>query len=176
MSEFLSELLVAVITAAVPVLSAYAIALIRKARDKAVAQTDSIKQQSYITEIADAISVAVATTSQTYVDALKKTGSFTKEAQIEAVQKALTTCIASISPAATAFIERAYGDMKEYLMTRIEAEVRKQKTEQPVSVLLESTSTETTTIAASTAAATAASIAQKAIQQMNSEPSVAEKV
>ena len=96
MNEFLSELLMTVITAAVPVLSAYAITLIRKARDKAAAQTDSIKQQDYISEIADAISVAVATTSQTYVDALKKTGSFTKEAQAEAAQKALTTCIASI--------------------------------------------------------------------------------
>ncbi|MCI9410356.1 MAG: hypothetical protein HFJ89_11195 [Oscillospiraceae bacterium] len=45
MSEFLSELLVAVITAAVPVLSAYAITLIRKVRDKVAAQIDSIKQQ-----------------------------------------------------------------------------------------------------------------------------------
>ncbi len=176
MNEFLSELLMTVITAAVPVLSAYAITLIRKARDKAAAQTDSIKQQDYISEIADAISVAVATTSQTYVDALKKTGSFTKEAQAEAAQKALTTCIASISPAATAFIERAYGDMKEYLTTRIEAEVRKQKNELPVPMLLESTSTEATTIAASTATATAATIAQTAIQQITSEPSVAEKV
>ena len=66
--------------------------------------------------------------------------------------------------------------MKEYLTTRIEAEVRKQKNELPVPVLLESTSTEATTIAASTAAATAATIAQTAIKQITSEPSVAEKV
>ena len=34
-----------------------------------------------------------------------------------------------MSPAAQDFIERAYGDIKEYLTTRIEAEVRKQKGE-----------------------------------------------
>ena len=176
MQELLSNLLIAVITAAVPVITAYGISLIKKTAENAAANTSNVKEQGYIREIADAISDAVAATSQTYVDALKKTGSFTKEAQAEAAQKALTTCIASISPAATAFIERAYGDMKEYLTTRIEAEVRKQKNELPVPVLLESTSTEATTIAASTAAATAATIAQTAIQQITSEPSVAEKV
>lgn len=120
--------------------------------------------------------MAVATTSQTYVDALKKAGSFTKAAQAEAAQKALTTCIASISPAATAFIEQVYGDMKEYLMSRIEAEVRKQKTviiSTPDA--LESVAPDAATIAASTAAATAATIAQTAIQQINAEPSVPEK-
>ena len=57
--------------------------------------------------------------------------------------------------------------LSELLMTVITA---------AVPVLLESTSTEATTIAASTAAATAATIAQTAIQQITSEPSVAEKV
>lgn len=128
MSKMLSELLLAVVTAAIPVLSAYLIKLINELKDKAAAQTDSIKLQDYFAEIASAITVAVSTTSQTYVDALKKSGEFTKEAQMEAAQKALTICVASLSPAATKFIESVYGDVKEYLMARIEAEVRNQKT------------------------------------------------
>ena len=162
MSEFLTNLLTAVITAAIPVVSAFLITLINRAKDKATAQTDDIKQQGYIKEIADAISAAVAATSQTYVDALKKNGAFTVEAQKEAANKALTACLASISPAAQAFIEAAYGDIKEYLTTKIEA-------------VLESATADTTAIAASTAAATAATIAQTAIQQINAEPTVPEQ-
>lgn len=179
MSEFLTNLLTAVITAAIPVISAFLITLINRAKDKATAQTDDIKQQGYIKEIADAISAAVAATSQTYVDALKKNGAFTVEAQKEAASKALTACLASISPAAQAFIEAAYGDIKDYLTTKIEAEVRKQKNEAPIEIglpaVLESAAADTTAIAASTAAATAATIAQTAIQQINAEPTVPEQ-
>lgn len=166
MKELLVDLLLAVVTAAVPVITAYAVSFINKAKENAVADTDDIKAQGYIKEIAQAISDAVAATSQTYVDALKQAGTFTVEAQAEAAKKALTACLASISPAATAFIEAAYGDIKEYLATKIEAEVRKQKNEAPATVALpvmEST-TDTTTVAAATAAATAATLAQTAIQ------------
>lgn len=169
----------AVITAAIPVVSAFLITLINRAKDKATAQTDDIKQQGYIKEIADAISAAVAATSQTYVDALKKNGAFTVEAQKEAANKALTACLASISPAAQAFIEAVYGDIKDYLTTKIEAEVRKQKNEAPIEIglpaVLESANADTTAIAASTAAATAATIAQTAIQQISAEPTAPEQ-
>lgn len=172
MQEFLSSLLTAVITAAIPVLAAYGISLLKKAAENAAADTDDIKVQGYIKEIANAISDAVAATSQTYVDALKQSGTFTVEVQKEAAQKALAACIASISPAAQAFIEAAYGDLKEYLSTKIEAEVRKQKITVPTAIeataVLESTP-DTTAIAASTAAATAATIAQTAINQLNAE-------
>lgn len=174
MQEFLSNLFIAVITAAVPVLTAFIVTLIRKAAENAVADTEDVKAQGYITEIANAVSDAVSMTSQTYVDALKAAGNFTKEAQAEAAKKALTACIASISPAAQSFIEAAYGDIKEYLTTKIEAEVRKQKITvgTPVEAVLESTA-DTTAVAASTAAATAATIAQTAIQQLNAESTVA---
>lgn len=174
MQEFLSNLLTAVITAAVPVVAAYIIALVKKAGDNATAETEDIKAQGYIREIVNAVADAVAATSQTYVDALKNAGEFTAEAQKEALQKALTACIASISPAAQAFIEAVYGDLKEYLTNKIEAEVRKQKLETPVATgvaVLES-GTDTTAIAASTAAATAATIAQTAVNQLKSEPTV----
>lgn len=127
MNEFLANLMGSVITAVVPVLSACAVVAIKMLRDKALAQTNSTKQQDYITEIAEAVSVAVTATSQTYVDALKKHGEFTAEAQEVALKKALSACIASISPAAQSFITSVYGDLTEYLITRIEAEVRNQK-------------------------------------------------
>lgn len=172
MQEFLSNLLIAVITAAVPVVSAYVISIIKKAAQNTAADTEDIKVQGYIREIASAISDAVAATSQTYVDALKQAGEFTKEAQAEAAKKALTACIASISPAAQEFIKAAYGDITEYLTNKIEAEVRKQKISlgTPVTAVMEST-TDATAVAASTAAATAASYLQTAINQLDAEAS-----
>ena len=172
MQEFLMNLFTAVVTAAVPVIAGYVIVLIRKAGDNAAAETEDIKVQGYIKEIANAIADAVAATSQTYVDALKNAGEFTVEAQKEALQKSLAACIASISPAAQAFIEAAYGDITEYLTTKIEAEVRKQKLDAPLTIALPAVESETDTaaIAASTAAATAATVAQTTIQKINAEP------
>ena len=171
MKEMLLDLLLAVTAAAVPVLTAYAVGYIKQAGKHAQANTDNIKAQGYIKEITDAIADAVAATSQTYVDALKQAGKFTPEAQAEAAKKALNACLASISPAAMEFIEGIYGDVKDYLTNKIEAEVRKQKNEAPATLALpvmESTA-DTTAIAASTAAATAATVAQVAIGQLGAE-------
>lgn len=168
MNDFLTQLLLAVVSAVIPTLAGYAIVYIRELRDKAVAQTDSIKQQGYITEIADAVSVAVSVTSQTYVDSLKASGSFDKDAQIEAAQMALTAAVKALSPAAKEFIETMYGDLTEYLTNRIEAEVRNQKTTTVTALpaaVVETTATDTTAVAASTAAATAAAVVQTAIAQ-----------
>ncbi|MCD7805666.1 MAG: hypothetical protein LUH03_11105 [Oscillospiraceae bacterium] len=127
MQEFLTTLLTAVITAAIPIITAFAVKLIKNAADSAEANADSVTVQTYIAEISSAITAAVSATSQTYVDALKSAGSFTKEAQTEALQKSLTACIAALSPAVQSFIEDVYGDITEYLTTKIEAEVRAQK-------------------------------------------------
>lgn len=127
MQEFLKELFFAVITAAVPVLTAYIVVLIRKVGENAAANTESIQAKTYITEATEAIAAAVAATNQTYVDALKNAGKFDAEAQEEFAKKALTACLQSISPAAQRFIESAYDGIREYLTTRIEAKMRKQK-------------------------------------------------
>ena len=129
MKEFLQDIFLAVITAAVPVLTAYIIVLIRKVGDNAAANAESTAFKTYITEVTEAIAAAVAATNQTYVDSLKNAGKFDADAQKEAAQKALEACLASISPAVRGFIEDTYGDIREYLTTRIEAEVRKQKNE-----------------------------------------------
>lgn len=171
MNEAVFNLLMAVVTAAVTALSAYVAAFVKKKGEQAAAQTDSIKRQDAIEEIADAISTAVSATSQTYVDALKAAGSFDAEAQKQALMMSLNTCIKALSPAAKTFIETAYGDLTEYLTGRIEAEVRAQKA-LPVAataVLEIASSTDTTTVAASTAAATAAAVVQNAVQKISSE-------
>lgn len=135
MKELINELLIAVITVCVPIISAYAVKWVKKSSENIAADTDDIRTKGYIEEIAEAISAAVSYTSQTYVDALKAAGIFTAEAQKEAFGKSLDTALSILSPAATAFVDEVYGDIKEYLSPLIEAEVRKQKALAPLGAI-----------------------------------------
>ncbi len=132
--EFLKALLLTIVTAAVPVLTAYAVGFIRKAGENAKANTENETVKGYIQEITDAVADAVEATNQTFVDALKQKGEFTKKAWTEAAQKALDACLASLRPATLEFMQRTYKDVNSYLMTRIEAEVRRQKNAAPLTL------------------------------------------
>ena len=50
MQEFLKDILFAVITAALPVLTAYLVVLIRKVGENAAANTENVKAKTYIME------------------------------------------------------------------------------------------------------------------------------
>lgn len=132
--EFLKALFMAVVTAAVPVLTTYAVGFIRKAGENAKTNTENETVKGYIQDITDAVSDAVEATNQTFVDALKNKGEFTEKAWAEAAQKALDACLASIRPATLEFMKRTYEDVNAYLTTRIEAEVRRQKKAEPLAL------------------------------------------
>lgn len=166
MNEAVFNLLMAVVTAAVTALSAFVAAFVKKKGEQAATETNSTLLKDVIEEVTGIVSIAVSAVSQTYVDELKKAGSFDAEAQKQALAMALAACIKAISPATKAFIEETYGDLTEYLTTYIEAEVRKQKALPAATAALESASSaNATSVAASTAAATAAAVVQNAIAQ-----------
>lgn len=166
MNEAVFNLLMAVVTAAVTALSVFVAAFVKKKGEQAAAETNSTLLKDVIEEVTGIVSIAVSAVSQTYVDELKKAGSFDAEAQKQALAMALAACIKAISPATKAFIEETYGDLTEYLTTYIEAEVRKQKALPAATAALESASSaNATSVAASTAAATAAAVVQNAIAQ-----------
>lgn len=166
MNEAVFNLLMAVVTAAVTALSAFVAAFVKKKGEQAAAETNSTLLKDVIEEVTGIVSIAVSAVSQTYVDELKKAGSFDAEAQKQALAMAFAACIKAISPATKAFIEETYGDLTEYLTTYIEAEVRKQKALPAATAALESASSaNATSVAASTAAATAAAVVQNAIAQ-----------
>ena len=172
MNEAVFNLLMAVLTAAVTALSAFVAAFVKKKGEQAAAETNSTLLKDVIEEVTGIVDIAVSAVSQTYVDELKKAGSFDAEAQKQALAMALAAWIKAISPAAKAFIEETYGDLTEYLTTYIEAAVRRQKlSTSTAAAALESASstTDTTTVAASTAAATAAAVVQNAVQKISSE-------
>jgi len=170
MNEFLSRLLQAVIIAAVPVCVTYACKGFKALAVYISTKTDNETVKRYLADATEAISTAVTYTSQTYVDGLKKSDSFTEANQKEAMNKAIEKAKALLTTEVRAFLEKTYGDLNEYLRTRIEAEVRTQKQAEPLllgeAITAEAKeSPDVTVLAASTAAATAASVVQKSIEQ-----------
>lgn len=128
MNEFLSTLLQAVLVAAVPVIAAFA-----SKGFVALAQYLGVKAENatfakYTDQIGKAVSTAVIYVAQTYVDELKKSGTFTEENQKIALQEALNVAKKQLTQEALEFIEMTYGDVTEYLISKLEAEVKIQKT------------------------------------------------
>lgn len=172
MSEFLSALLQAVIIAAVPVCAGAIVKGIRALAKHLSTQTDSELARKYLADAADAITTAVSLVNQTYVDGLKKSGTFTKENQQEALSRAIKEAVNLMTHETIAFLKEAYGDMNDYLVSKIEAEVRLQKQNDPamlsvpleaVGSVTESPSTTAVAVAAASAAATVA--ATEAVRQ-----------
>ena len=127
MNDFLTTLLQAVLVAAVHVCAAFIGKGIKALADYMGRKSESDVAKRFLDAVADAVSTAVTYTSQVYVDKLKETGQFTKENQQEALGLAVAQAKNLLTAEATAFLESAYGDLNEYLKSRIEAEVRNQK-------------------------------------------------
>lgn len=70
---------------------------------------------------------AVQATYQTYVEALKGTDAWTKEAQENALNMALTTIKKQLTQESAKFITDNYGNIEEYLKTLIESILYKLK-------------------------------------------------
>lgn len=128
MNTFIIELLQAIATAAIPVCAAYLVQYLRRKSEQIISQTDNMTIKAFLAEATDAVSTAVTYTSQTFVDALKKEGNFDKEKQQEALKKSLDKAISLLSESAKNALTDIYGNLEAYLTSKIEAEVRSQKT------------------------------------------------
>lgn len=77
-----------------------------------------------VQEIANAVANAVAAMNQTYVNDLKASGSFDKDAQAKALNGAISAAIKSLSKDALDYIKEISGDdTVGYLTTRIQAQI-----------------------------------------------------
>ena len=80
-----------------------------------------------LTSITTLVTNVVQATYQSYVEALKGTDAWTKEAQEAALNKALTTIKSQLNNEGIKFIEENYGNVEEYLKTLIESVLYKLK-------------------------------------------------
>ena len=156
-----------IVSACVPVLcllitagGAYAVALLRRETARVQKELDNETANKYMDMAVDAVEQAVASTAQTFVDALKSSGGFTKEKQLEAFQKSRDKVLEILGDTAVAALNEIYGDFDAWIDTKIEQVCRDLKRPD--------------TGEAATAASVATTIAATAVQQLAGEAPAAE--
>ena len=129
-NEFIEYILPVLGTALSALLSAllgYLVSYINKKKDALIEQVDSDIADKYIQKISETITDCVIATNQTYVEALKKEGAFTKEAQEEAFNRTLNNVLAILGEDCIEYLETITSDVGAYLKNKIEAEVNLNK-------------------------------------------------
>lgn len=127
LNEILKNIVYIVITGILPIIVPYIIKLLNAKVDELTANIESEKAKRYIDIIVDAISIAVTSVNQTYVDSLKQAGKFDDESAFTAKKLAMEKARDLISEDSKHFIELAYGDFDKYLENAIESYVRQSK-------------------------------------------------
>lgn len=123
MNEFTRSLLYVALLVCVPIVTACIKKGIGVAVDAINAQTQNIKVQRLVREIGDAVANAVAAMNQTYVNDLKAAGTFNEAEQKEALMRAVSAALKSMSRDAQDYIKSNFGDTTQYLENRIEAQI-----------------------------------------------------
>lgn len=132
MKEIILTILRAILLAAVTSATPFVVSFIRAKSAEILERINNAKLKQYLGELSNAATTAVAAVSQTYVDSLKAEKAFTKEAQLEALEKAKNIALSIISPVALDFLEDVYEDIDEMLTAKIEENVRSQKYIAPI--------------------------------------------
>lgn len=83
--------------------------------------------EKYLTFAGDVVTQAVKETSQTYVDSLKKNGTFDEIAQKEAFRRTKETVLNLLTDNAIKAVEMVYGDINTWLRSKIESAVNDNK-------------------------------------------------
>ena len=118
MNEFTRSLLYVALLICVPIATACIKKGIAVAVDAINAQTQNIKVQRLVREIGDAVANAVAAMNQTYVNDLKAAGTFNEAEQKEALMRAVSAALKSMSRDAQDYIKSNFGDTTQYLENR----------------------------------------------------------
>ncbi|MCX4322331.1 MAG: hypothetical protein OSJ59_05140 [Lachnospiraceae bacterium] len=169
--ETLNTLMTLVVLPLLVGVSGFAVAWLRKKTQEITENIENTTAKKYIGMASEAVTKAVQTTFQTYVDTLKAQGKFDKEAQLAALQKSKDTAAALITDEAKKAISEAYGDFDKWLAATIETLVREDKKTSPAAV--EEKQTQIATTAATAAASVAATVAQTAAAQVVAEAETA---
>ena len=126
--EMLFQIFELCIVPLLAVLTGYLVQWIKAKTAEATEKNQKDVFDKYITMLGETIAKCVSATNQTYVDALKKAGSFDAEAQKHAFDMTLTAVMSVLGKDAIEYLTAIYGDLTNYLTTLIEAEVKSQKT------------------------------------------------
>ncbi len=104
-------------------LTGYLLTYINKKKQELQQKIDSDIADKYMNMIEATIVECVAATNQTYVEALKKQGAFTAEAQKEALAKTYNSIMVILSEDCMEYLTEVFSDVELYITNKIEAEV-----------------------------------------------------
>ena len=123
----IQDILYLIITGILPLLIVYATTFLKVKIKEYEEQLNNDQLNKYIDAATNAISKAVISVNQTYVDTLKKQGKFDAESQAKAKQMAIDKAKELITEDSKEAINTLYNDFEAYLNDAIEALVRENK-------------------------------------------------
>ena len=82
------------------------------------------KIKAHVVELGNIVKNVVLEVTQTYVDKMRKAGTWDDETKKEALVMALTQCQALMSDELKTWVSDTYGDVTAYLKTLIEAQIK----------------------------------------------------
>ena len=109
------------------ILAKFLIDFLTAKKNEIAQKTDSELAKKYLDMLNETVADCVNATTQTYVEALKKDGAFTKENQKEALQKTYDEVLNILSDDAKEYLKEACGDLESQIKTKIEARVKDSK-------------------------------------------------
>lgn len=125
--EVLQNVLYAVITAAVPVLTGFLCKWLASLYENNKSKIKNEKVQNILGQVTDMITATVETTTSTYVKGLKAENLFTGEAHKEAFNKTFEAVKKQLTEESLGIIVEVYGDVDTYLTNKIEQAVEANK-------------------------------------------------
>lgn len=126
-NEIIRNIIYIILTGIAVPLAKYLVTLLQVKANEITASIEDEKTRTYVDSALQAISNAVVSVNQTYVDSLKKSGNFDEAAQKEAKEKAIEVAKKLITADVKEAVAKVYGDFDQYLDTTIEALVRENK-------------------------------------------------
>lgn len=124
----LAQIMEVVVIPLLGILTAYVVKIVNAKLEEVSASRKNELEKKYIDMLNDTISDCVIATTQTYVESLKKQGSFDAEAQREAFNQTYGAVMGILSEEAKEYLNEAIGDLNLYITQKIEAEVSINKT------------------------------------------------
>lgn len=109
------------------ILTAWLVVFIRSKTEELTEKNKNDLFVKYTNMVGQTVIDCVLTTNQTYVEALKGQNKFDTEAQKVAFQMTYNSVMSILNEDAKIYLATIYGDLRAYLTTLIEAEVKRNK-------------------------------------------------
>ena len=126
-TEILMQIFELCVVPLLALLAKFLIDFLRAKKEEALAKTDNEFLKKYLEMLDVTVTECVEATHQTYVDSLKKQGSFDKDAQKVALKQTYENVLSILSKDAKEYLAEGCGDLDILIKNKIEAKVKETK-------------------------------------------------